>query len=217
MAAISKKVTYQDPADDNADYLVPLQYDLRSDRATTPRKSRSPTSYFGSIYQLVALLLFLGVAVPQLVIGSIYVGQCTVQPFIPIYMILSGIFGILFVVLGLLLFWQLRRQAALVSYADVQKSASKVRTLKSLFIVLFIAVIGWFITGQVIVFEVKIRVELNYPTLPEYCQATLYKAAYVLLFVTHLLILITGILITIRRITVSNGSDTPKKPVPPRK
>lgn len=216
MSTKTKRVTYEAPEEDNADYLVPLQYDLRATRMPSTRKASTPASYLGSIYQLVALLLYIGVPVSQLVIGSIYVGQCTVQPFIPIYMILTGIFGILYVVFGLLLFWQLRRQASLASYADAQKSASMAKLLKSIFIFLFLINIGWFITGQVIVFQVKLRVELNYPTLPEYCHATLYKAAYVLLFVTYLLALIVLILFIIRRITVSNDSKTPPKPVAPR-
>ena len=216
MSTKTKRVTYEDPEEDNADYLVPLQYDLRSTRVPASRKASTPASYFGSIYQLVALLLYLGVPVSQLVIGSIYVGQCTVQPFIPIYMILTGIFGILYVLVGLLLFWQLRRQASLASYADAQKSASIGKLFKPIFIFLFLINIGWFITGQVIVLQVKFRVELNYPTLPEYCHATLYKAAYVLLFVTYLLVLIVVILIIIRRITVSSDTKTPPKPVPPR-
>ncbi|CAF1270058.1 unnamed protein product, partial [Rotaria sordida] len=55
--------------------------------------------------------------------------------------------------------------------------------------ILFLCVIGWFIAGQVIVFEVKLRVELFDPDLPEYCNKHLYKAAYVLIFVDYLIIL----------------------------
>ena len=51
MSSTSKQVTYRDPANDPMDYLVPLQYDLRTARA---KKSLIARSFFGSFYLLLA-------------------------------------------------------------------------------------------------------------------------------------------------------------------
>ena len=212
MSSTSKQVTYRDPANDPMDYLVPLQYDLRTARA---KKSLIARSFFGSFYLLSLLILYFPVPVTQLVIGSIYVGQCTVRQFIPIYMILSGIVGIALVIVGLALIYQIHKQATLYYDDLVASNPMGIRILKPVFISLFLFTIGWFIAGQVLVFEVKLRVALIYPMLPEYCQEKLYKAAYILIFVDYLILLIAVILAILNRITSSgNASDRKKKTGP---
>jgi hypothetical protein len=197
MASKPKKVTYRDPADDNADYLVPLQYDLTKPfpnrTKSTENGAAPPGGLFGSIFLPISLLLYVGVPISQFVIGLIYIGQCTIQPFISTYMILSGIFGIAFVIVGLIIYQQISKQSSL-SYDSPKPNSMILKILIPLFIVLSLFVIAWFVAGQVIVFEVKLRVELFDPVLPEYCPANLYKAAYVLIFVDYLIFLIAIIL-----------------------
>jgi len=84
---------------------VPLQDFSNRPQVLKPVAPKPPTGVFASIFFLITLLLYGGVPISQFVIGLIYVNQCTVRQFISIYMILSGIFGIAFVVVDLLISW----------------------------------------------------------------------------------------------------------------
>jgi hypothetical protein len=226
MAAKPKKVTYKDPAEDNADYLVPLQYETTISLPHRTKSSDKPIpqgGLFGSIYLPIALLLYVGVPISQFVIGLIYIGQCTVRQFISPYMILSGAFGIAFVAVGLIIYMQIQKQAsASASYDGPQPNLKLLRILIPIFILLFIFVIGWFIAGHVIVLEVKLRVELFDPTLPEYCHGNLYKPAYIFIFVDYLILLIGILLCVISCMgppeSKEDANKKRKRPVrPPRK
>ncbi|CAF1357618.1 unnamed protein product [Adineta steineri] len=210
MATKPKKVTYRDPADDNADYLVPVRYDLPNRTKSVPRGG-----YLGSIYLPISLLLYVGVPISQFVIGLIYVGRCTIRQFISPYMILSGAFGIAFVIVGLIIFMQVTKQSSL-SYESPRPNPMILKILFPTFIFLFLFVIGWFIAGQVIVFEVKLDVEFFDPVLPEYCHGNLYKAAYILIFVDYLLALIAIILFALNRVSPPETADTKKTKRPVR-
>jgi hypothetical protein len=212
MATKPKRVTYNDPADDNADYLVPLQYDANPSLPNRKKSSKKPPpplpgGVFGSIFLPITLLFYAGVPIAQFVIGLIYIGQCTVRQFVSIYMILSGFFGIAFVIVGLIIHLKIVKQASSASSSyDVPKSKpTSVKILIPIFIILLLFVIAWFFVGQVVVFEIKLRVEFFDPVLPEYCHGNLYKAAYILIFIDYLIFPINIILIVI------SGRSPPKE------
>ncbi|CAF3119699.1 unnamed protein product [Rotaria sp. Silwood2] len=219
MSTKTKKVTYKNPTDENVDYLVPLQYDpdpSLSNRTKSSEKSsrKPPVGYYGSIYFLISILLYAGVPISQFIIGFIYIGRCTIRQFIFVYMILSGAFGIAFVAVGVIIYLQTSRRSS-SSYDSSKSNSMILKILIPIFIVLFLFVIGWFIAGQVIVFEVKTHVELFDPDLPEYCHGNLYKAAYVLIFVDYLIILFVAIFGALS--CVSPPDETKKtKPKPKR-
>jgi len=212
MASKPKRVTYNDPIDDNADYLVPLQYDPNTSipKRTKPTKkspSPPPSGVFGSIFLPITLLLYVGVAISQFVIGFVYIGRCTIREFIAIYMILSGFCGIAFVIVGLIIYMKVVKQA---SSDNPRSKPTIVKVLIPIFVLLLLFVIAWFFAGQVLVFEVKLRVELFDPVLPEYCHPILYKAAYVLIFVDYLIFLI-GIILNVLSCMSPAGNDNNKK------
>lgn len=198
-----KKVTYQQSIDENADYLVPLRYDHAPSNPTRLKVLEdidslpSPPSngFFASIYLPISLLLYVGIPISQLVIGLIYIGQCPVQYLIVIWMIVSGIAGIVLVILGLIIHVRVRRREIfLSSYDESQSYPILLRICIPTFLILFLFIIAWFFAGQVFVFEVKLRVEFFDPTLPDYCHGNLYKAAYILIFIDYLLFLLALIL-----------------------
>ena len=186
MSSKSKKVTYKNPIDENADYLVPLQYEYPIQTKITEHFSPPPpTGFFASVYLPISLLLYFAIPFSQLIIGFIYIGQCPVQHLIIVWMIVSGISGILLVILGIFIHIKIR-----------QYSSSSVisQILIPSFVINFLFIIAWFFAGQVFVFEVKLRVEFFDSTLPEYCHGNLYKAAYVLIFIDYLILLLAIIL-----------------------
>jgi hypothetical protein len=212
MASKSKKVTYKDQSEDNADYLVPLQYDLNPTlpiRTKPPEKLPGPSGLLGSIYLPISLILYAGVPLSQFVIGFIYIGRCTIRQFISIYMILSGAFGIAFVVVGFIIYMQIRKQSS-SSYDRGKSNPLILRVLIPIFILLLLFVIAWFIAGHVIVFEVKLRVELFDPDLPEYCHGNLYKPAYILIFVDYLIFLIIILLFVVSLVAKPNDNNATK-------
>jgi hypothetical protein len=197
MSTKTKRVTYNEPVDDTADYLEPLQYDPNPTVTIRPRSAKKPPrpgGVFGSIYLPITLLLYVGVPISQFVIGIIYINQCTVRQFIPVYMILSGICGIVFVIIGLIVYKKMSSQSSSLPYDDSRPNQMVLKILIPIFVLLLLSVIGWFFAGQALVFEVKLRVEFFDPVLPEYCHGHLYKAAYILIFVDYIIFLIAIIL-----------------------
>jgi hypothetical protein len=91
------------------------------------------------------------------------------------------------------------------------------KILIPIFILLLLCVIGWFFAGQVVVFEVKLRVEFFDPVLPEYCHGHLYKAAYILIFVDYLIFLIAIVLNILSCMTPAAEDNTKKTKRPTRK
>jgi hypothetical protein len=202
MSSNNKKVTYKHPIDENADYLVPLQYDYNSSIPIQSKLSENisssspvPSGFFGSTYLPISLLIYVGIPISQLIIGLIYIGQCPVQQLIVVWMIVSGGFGILFVIIGVFIHIKIRKQSLLLSPYDSSQSYSLIiRILIPTFIVIFLFIVAWFFAGQVFIFEVKLRVEFFDSTLPEYCHGNLYKSAYILIFIDYLIFLLAIIL-----------------------
>ncbi|UJR36850.1 hypothetical protein I4U23_029563 [Adineta vaga] len=197
MSSHNKKVTYKHPIDENTDYLVPLQYEYKSSIPIQSRYSENvssipssapPSGLFSSIYFPVSLLLYVGIPIAQLVIGFVYIGQCPIQQLIVAWMIVSGIFGILLVVVGLIIHTRIRKQSSTHSNLLV------LQLLIPFFIIILLFIIAWFFAGQVFVFRVKLSVEFFDSNLPEYCHGNLYKAAYILIFIDYLLLLLAIIL-----------------------
>ena len=190
MATKPKRVTYDDTIDDNTDYLVPLQDEPKPSRSKPrekPLKPIRPGGCYGSAYFLISVILYAGVPIAQFIIGLIYINRCTVQQFTPIYMILSGIFGIAFFIVALVIYITIQKQISVSRYVGASRRPASLRILAPVFTILLLFVLGWWIAGQVVVFQVKLHVDLTYPELPEYCHPALYKAAYILIFIDYLI------------------------------
>ena len=218
MATKPKRVTYDDTIDDNADYLVPLQDERQPSRSSRSKSSEKtppaspPGGVYGSLNFLISVLLYAGVPIAQFVIGLIYINRCTIQQFIPIYMILSGIFGIAFFIVGLVIYKiVLADIASSPTYLGTRRRPAAMRILHPVFLLLLLFVIGWWLAGQVVVFQVKLRVDLIDPDLPEYCHPNLYKAAYILIFVDYLLAFIAVILLILYRVTPPDDAEDIQK------
>ncbi|CAF0929679.1 unnamed protein product [Rotaria sordida] len=205
MSSKSKKVTYKHPIDENTDYLVPLKSDynlsipikVKFSETTSLPPPLPPTSngFFSSIYFVISLLIYVTIPITQFVIGLIYIGQCPVQQMIVVWMIASGISGILLAIIGIIIHIKVRKQSSPSSpYDDHQSYPLIIRILMPIFILILLFIVVWFFVGQVYVFEVKLRVEFFDPTLPEYCHENLYKAAYILIFIDYLIFLLVIIL-----------------------
>ncbi|CAF0804804.1 unnamed protein product [Rotaria sp. Silwood1] len=218
MSSKNKRVTYKHPIDENTDYLVPLKSDYNlsipiklklSENVSSPPHPPASNGFFTSIYFVISLLLYVTIPITQLVIGLIYIGQCPVQQMIVVWMIVSGIFGILLAIVGIIIHVKIRKQQlSLSSYDDHQSYPLMIRILMPIFILILLFIVVWFFVGQVFIFEVKLRVEFSDPTLPEYCHGNLYKAAYILIFIDYLIFLLVIILNVLSYVAPPDENDS---------
>ena len=146
MSTKNKKVTYKHRIDENTDYLVPLQYDCNSSIPMQSKLSEipsphPPSGFFASIYFPISLLLYVGVPISQLVIGFVYLGQCPVQQLIIIWMIVSGIAGILLAIIGLIIHMKFREPSF---YNNPRFYPSIIRILLPMFLLILLFIIAWF-------------------------------------------------------------------------
>jgi hypothetical protein len=212
MSSKNKKVTYKHPIDENVDYLVPLQYPIQSRVLETI--SPLPIGFFESVYFPISILIYLPIPLSQLIIGLIYIGQCPIQDLIVVWMIVSGVSGILLVLIGVIIHIQVRKHSIRLSpYDDPQSYSLLIRILIPCFVIMFIFVVAWFFAGQVFIFEVKLRVEFFDSTLPEYCHGILYRAAYVLIFIDYLVFLL-AIILNVLTYVAPADDPPPRNPYP---
>ncbi|CAF3096038.1 unnamed protein product [Rotaria socialis] len=219
MPSKSRKVTYQHSTDQNTDYLIPLKSDCNSlipTKLKLPENTVSaapprPNGFFTSMYFPISLVIYIIIPITQLVVGFIYVGQCPVQQMIVVWMVVSGFFGISLAVIGMIIHIQSRKQSlALSPYDNYQLYPLIIRVLIPAFILILLFIIIWFFVGQVLIFEVKLRVEFFDPSLPEYCHANLYKTAYILIFIDYLIFLLVIILNVLSYVAPPGESDSSK-------
>ncbi|XP_040264869.1 transmembrane protein 272-like [Bufo bufo] len=104
------------------------------------------------VSELINLVIWAALGIAMIVIGSIHIHDCAIEPNIPIYLVVAGAVSLLLVVL-----WPLMLCAPRVAY-----------TIDG---VLGLFTLAWFIAGSVWVFRI-------YQTDPRDCNDTLYKFAF---------------------------------------
>ncbi|XP_040925706.1 transmembrane protein 272-like [Betta splendens] len=132
-----------------------------------------------------------GCALPiaQIVIGSVYLNECPRQHYIPIYLIVGGVFGLFIALLSCLPCTQ--RDEGDTSAADTPLSrlCTTWNSLTSLFL------FCWFITGNVWIYSIYQPDYHKNATHPDlYCNKTLYLFAF---WTTTLVYILLGLFFVI--------------------
>lgn len=137
-------------------------------------------------------LLCIAFTLSLIVVGSYYVNNCSCQPFIPIYLIVTGC------LLCLLLIYaryqsHRRRQNTDFDYyvSDSEVTRTLFRYLKDL---LSLFVFAWFIAGSVTVYQIYWKINFHNVTSECYCQPLLYK--YTFWSITGFYILLASVFVT---------------------
>uniref|UniRef100_A0A8C4SMA4 Uncharacterized protein n=1 Tax=Erpetoichthys calabaricus TaxID=27687 RepID=A0A8C4SMA4_ERPCA len=112
-------------------------------------------------------MIMCALPVAQITIGSIYLNSCPVQHYIPIYLIVSGVFSL---VMDFLSFFHLGKEAEEVG-SNARGGSTMGNGLLSLFM------FCWFITGNVWIYSIY---QPNYDEQSgdPYCNKTLYLFAF---------------------------------------
>ncbi|KAI0222469.1 hypothetical protein LSAT2_026299 [Lamellibrachia satsuma] len=123
----------------------------------------------------------LAVPISMVVIGSIYLGQCPQKHYIPIYLIVTGAFGILKILLNI--------GQCVKAPVDEEGDDENVTRLNQYGDVLSSVLVSCFIAGNVLIYCIYNDFDSLDATSPKYCQPTLYWFAFWMTNAANILIL----------------------------
>ncbi|CAF1376407.1 unnamed protein product [Adineta steineri] len=145
----------------------------------------------GSVYCLVILCILLVIPILQLAIGASFQNQCPVSPNIPTYLIVSGACGIatilLTIIITLAFILCIKRGTAGASIV----SGCIIGLVCLILFLMSFFLFAWFIVGNVWVFSVHSKVDLDNPLSVNYCQRTLYQFAFTIIIMTYVMSVIS--------------------------
>lgn len=140
------------------------------------------------IFQTVGWFTCVGgipfLSIVMLIIGSIYVDDCNIEPNIPVYLIVSGVMGTLQHIITI---WT--RYVPKDSQGKLKVYRRYCSSLNGIFH-LFLTI--WFIVGCVWVYGAHSEVEFKDPEKPEYCHKTLYYFSF---WILNLSFIFLGLLV----------------------
>ncbi|CAF0797841.1 unnamed protein product [Adineta ricciae] len=141
----------------------------------------------GSVYTLIVLCILLIIPILQLAFGGSYLGQCPVEPNIPVYLIVTGACGLASILLTIMIVLSfilvLKRQTA----ATAVTAACIIGCVLIFLFVMSLFLFAWFIAGNVWIFGVHKKVDLDNSSSPNYCQRTLYQFAFAMLIISYVM------------------------------
>ncbi|XP_060768865.1 transmembrane protein 272-like isoform X2 [Neoarius graeffei] len=130
---------------------------------------------------IISKLMAIALPVAQLVIGVLYLEECPCQPLIPIYLLVSGVFAIMLVMLSCLPCTQEGENGG----GAISTLCTTWNSLVTLFL------FCWFIAGNVWIYSIY---EPSYDQhTVQYCAKTLYLFAF---WTVTLVYIIIGLIIT---------------------
>ncbi|XP_070552909.1 transmembrane protein 272-like [Ptychodera flava] len=133
---------------------------------------------------LVVVGISLSVPITMIVIGAIYKDQCPAEPYIPIFLIVSGTFTIVATLLSI--FAGMMYQCQLICCGDEDECATVHSCMLCFYGLIGIFMMAWFIAGNVWIYRTH---EPNYYDVEadDYCHKTLYLFSFWLLNGTYIL------------------------------
>jgi len=181
----------------------------------SPREARIEKCfrYYRANFHLITIPIIAILAIIHLIYGIEYLGQCTIQPMINIYMIVNASVALFIILLALSGVIIVR-----CIYPHLEEENHKIIARRLILIVVILTLIvllfslAWLVTGSVWIFGAKSNgVQGSDPmATTTYCQSNLYRAAFTLVIVNYIVHGLIILMIIMRRIR-RNRHDT----VPP--
>ncbi|XP_035687448.1 transmembrane protein 272-like [Branchiostoma floridae] len=125
----------------------------------------------------------IGIPVSQIVIGTLFLNQCTIQRMIPIFLVVWGSFGVFKTLLST--GERVRNHVRKNEGEDDKEKNAKPNPLDGLISVFLFA---WFIAGNYWIFSVYTTVNTVDSTSALYCHGTLYYFAFWMTIAMYILI-----------------------------
>ncbi|XP_061565549.1 transmembrane protein 272-like [Cololabis saira] len=146
-----------------------------------PEFSRAPASV-----QVISKIICCILPIAQIAIGAVYLHDCPRQPYIPIYLIVLGVFGVLLAGLPCLPCTQQPRDGPATSPTN---PCMALNSLMSLFL------FCWFIAGNVWIYSIyQPNYDKNTTSVDPYCDKTLYLFSF---WTTTLVYILLGLSVPI--------------------
>ncbi|XP_061565545.1 transmembrane protein 272-like [Cololabis saira] len=143
-------------------------------------------SRFPAPVQVISKLFGCILPIVHIAIGAVYLHDCPRQPYIPIYLIVSGVFGVLMAVFPCLPGTQQPRDGPPTSLSRV---CTCWNSLMSTFL------FCWFIAGNVWIYSIyQPNYDKNTTSVDPYCDKTLYLFSF---WITTLVYIFLGLAVTI--------------------
>ncbi|XP_029183011.1 transmembrane protein 272-like isoform X3 [Acropora muricata] len=137
--------------------------------------------FAGTIGCTIALSLLMALPIAMVIMGAKYKDDCPVEPFIPIYLIVGGSFGMLKTIIVLC-----QRARTHEDDADIDEDQSM--STKFIDGVLNLFLFTWFIAGNIWVYSKYKPNPIPLPSDPlNYCNPTLYMFAFWVITASYIL------------------------------
>lgn len=157
-------------------------------------KSSNPVEYFTSACAIICgsfiftMIFAISITMPitMIVIGAIYKDQCKIERYIPIWLIVAGVFGCVSTIF----------RTASNCYTlftkrgdgnDPEGANKKIQTKNCFTSLIELFLFAWFIAGNVWVYSVRNTVQYNDQSLNTYCHQTVYLFSFWLITLTWIL------------------------------
>lgn len=125
----------------------------------------------------IIIIFLLALPISMIVIGIIYLHECPREPYIPIYLVVSGCFGLVKNLLNLIQSW--------VNGCGGHGSKEQDVKTNPLAVILSWFLLAWFITGSVWIYRIYNDFEPHDTTSTAYCNSTLYLYSFWITTVTY--------------------------------
>jgi hypothetical protein len=147
--------------------------------------------FFKFRFHFIAIPVGIIIAAIHLKFGIEYLGECTIQPMINVYMIVHAavaLFAIMTVLIGVFTVRCIDSRVEIKNNKMIARRLMIVILIFQLIVALFS--LSWLIAGSVWIFGAAANgVQGSDPTdTTTYCQSTLYRAAFVLIIINYVLI-----------------------------
>ncbi|CAF0897145.1 unnamed protein product [Brachionus calyciflorus] len=141
-------------------------------------KEKNPKVYIGTIICFIILIIFMtAYPIAMIAVGATNLNKCTIEPKIPVWLIVSGSVSI---------FMAFLMAISLISQA-VLKRAAIVGIFSCITCVVSLFQLAWFITGNVWVYSKNGSVIYDIETSPNYCDKTLYLFSFWTITVAYIM------------------------------
>lgn len=152
------------------------------------------SNIFETLIITILLIIYSALPLVQLIIGIINQNSCPIQPLIPIWLCVSGIFGICIAILkaiGNIIIFIKKRKVDNINNDDQAIKSPICLSIISFLLFLFLLI--WFFIGKYLVLTIYNQVDYTNNNSSNYCNKFTYLLAFWSILITDLFIAIFSI------------------------
>lgn len=133
------------------------------------------------VVTVIGLILCISIPIACIVIGAMNLHNCTIERYIPIYLIVSGSFGLVKAIISTICTIKNKTSEDHEDDGQAQNKTNPVEQIINIFL------FAWFIAGSVWVYSIYGKVNYDDETSILYCDKTAYLFTFILITITYAL------------------------------